>query len=672
MPEPIKAGRRYMPGLDGLRAVAVLGVLAYHLGIDAIPGGFLGVSVFFTLSGYLITDLILGQIGRGDFRLSSFWMARFRRLLPALFVMLLIVAAWVTVIGPNQAGDFRAAVATSALYVNNWWLVLRDVSYFAQFDAPGPLNHLWSLAVEEQFYLVWPFLMLGGTLVIREIRRTWVRPRLALAILALAAVSATLMISLYQPGADPSRVYYGTDSRAAELLVGAALAAVWPSQRLRGAVSPRARLMVDTAGVVGLAVIFLFFTQMEEFSPFLYRGGFVVLSAAVSLVVAAVAHPASRLGVVLGWRPIRWIGERSYGIYLWHFPIIVLVAATGAQATDPVSMTLVVAATLLVSALSWKFIEDPIRHGAIGRFWSRVREGTLPVSQWAKPAPLMASIGALLVVVPAGAGLAGVGVVEDSRPNDSEIAITETVTAEPEPSPAESLVTTTVESDEVLTAELDVEPALGPCTSVVHVGDSTSLGMLDEVYIPDESQQLPAQYARVGVTTQHLEIAGGRGIIEGYKTVPPARESATKWRDADYHGCWVFALGTMDAATVAIGGRPGIDERIDIMMEIAAGDPVMWVNVRTIATEGNWRSEVVAPWNDALLDACNRHDNMRIYDWASDVQDDWYEPDGVHQNNPGNVERAQRIADALATAFPGTAATPDTPTAGSGCSFDLS
>ena len=154
MPEPIKSGRRYMPGLDGLRAVAVLAVIVYHLGIDALPGGLLGVSVFFTLSGYLITDLLLEQMASGRFGFRSFWIARFRRLVPALVVMLVVVAAWVTVIGPHQTSDFRTAAGTAAVYVNNWWLVLRDVSYFAQFDAPGPLNHLWSLSVEEQFYIV--------------------------------------------------------------------------------------------------------------------------------------------------------------------------------------------------------------------------------------------------------------------------------------------------------------------------------------------------------------------------------------------------------------------------------------------------------------------------------------------------------------------------------------
>ena len=159
-----------MPGLDGLRAIAVLGVIAYHLNFGWAPGGLLGVGVFFTLSGYLITDILLGQVERGGIRLGQFWLARARRLLPALFLMLLVVLAWVTVFGPHQPTDFRMAAASAAAYFNNWWLIFHDVSYFAQFEAPGPLNHLWSLSVEEQFYIVWPFLVVLGVRLIPEVR----------------------------------------------------------------------------------------------------------------------------------------------------------------------------------------------------------------------------------------------------------------------------------------------------------------------------------------------------------------------------------------------------------------------------------------------------------------------------------------------------------------------
>ncbi len=660
-----------MPGLDGLRAVAVLGVLAYHLNFDWIPGGFLGVSVFFTLSGYLITDLILGQMREGKFKLPSFWLARARRLLPAMFLLLIVVSAWVTTIGPRQGPEFREAAATAALYVNNWWLVFRDISYFEQFAAPGPFNHLWSLAVEEQFYLFWPFLVMGGVAVIPERRSAWIRPRFALATLGVAAASAVLMAALYEPGLDPSRVYYGTDSRAAEMLVGAALAAVWPSQRISTQISAQARNVIDGVGLAGLGVIAIFFLRAEEFSSFMYRGGFAILSFAVAAVVAAVAHPASRLGPLLGTQPMKWIGERSYGIYLWHFPIIVLTASATWLGPDPVRITVQVAATLVISALSWKYFEDPIRRGAIGRIWNRLRSGTFsPQQVFAKPANGVALLAAVVIAIPATAGFAGVGIEEATQPGDDEITVVRTVTVEPETTSTivpESSPTTALATTPTTTL---IEDALGPCTEVVHVGGSTSLGLIRKRWIFDESQQIPAQYARVGITTSNFDIIGGRAIYEGFREEPPARWSAQEWRDAGFSGCWVFALGTMDAANVEIAG-PSLDERVDIMMDIAAGEPVLWVNVKTVKDTGPWRSELMPAMNEALLRACDRYDNLRIYDWALDVQDDWWEEDGIHPNEEGSVERARRIPDALVKAFPGSAATADTPTAGDGCLFAL-
>src|SRR3954453_7962461 len=250
MPEPVKRDQRYMPGLDGLRAIAVLAVIAFHFGAGWAPGGLLGVGVFFTLSGYLITDLLLNQVSNGGIRLKSFWLARARRLLPALFLMLIVVTAWVTLIGPHPPRGFRMAALRAAGYFNNWWLILHNVSYFARFAPTSPLNHLWSLSVEEQFYILWPFLLAAALYFVPEARRkAGPRPRLAAVALVAALCSGILMAILYHPSLDPSRVYYGTDTRALELLVGAALAMVWPSRRLTGRVTPQARRTIDAAGL---------------------------------------------------------------------------------------------------------------------------------------------------------------------------------------------------------------------------------------------------------------------------------------------------------------------------------------------------------------------------------------------------------------------------------------
>jgi peptidoglycan/LPS O-acetylase OafA/YrhL len=310
MPKPVRGGQRYMPGLDGLRALAVLAVVAYHLGWGWAPGGLLGVGVFFTLSGYLITDLLLGQWEvAGRLQLADFWLRRARRLLPALFVMLAVVAAWVTLLDRDQLVDIRGAVAASAAYVNNWWLIAQHSSYFAQFGPLSPLGHLWSLAVEEQFYLVWPWLLWLG---LRWQRRRDAVPRGLLAATVLLAVgSAVAMALFYHPGYDPTRGYDGTDTRAFGVLIGAALAFVWPSRHLGSDVNAAARAILDGIGAAGLAVIAVLIWRTSQYSPFLYHGGMVVLSVATALVVAAAASPVTRTGRLLGVRPLRWIGVRE-------------------------------------------------------------------------------------------------------------------------------------------------------------------------------------------------------------------------------------------------------------------------------------------------------------------------------------------------------------------------
>src|SRR5215212_10403865 len=227
MPKPVGSSQRYMPGLDGLRAVAVLAVIAYHLDLGWAPGGLLGVGVFFTLSGYLITDLLLGQRAvTGSLKLGEFWIRRARRLLPALFLMIAVVVAWVTLFEPSFLPGLRSDVIAATFYVSNWWNIAREASYFARFGPPPPLEHLWSLAVEEQFYLIWPWLLWLG---LRYIPGRYTQAGMTL---AGAALSAAAMALIYQPGVDPTRVYEGTDTRAFGLLIGAALAMVWPSRHL--------------------------------------------------------------------------------------------------------------------------------------------------------------------------------------------------------------------------------------------------------------------------------------------------------------------------------------------------------------------------------------------------------------------------------------------------------
>lgn len=369
MPKPMQGTSRYMPGLDGLRAMAVLGVIAYHLNLSFAPGGLLGVGVFFVLSGYLITDLLVAEwTAHGRLDLKNFWLRRARRLLPGLLLMLIVVVAWVTLFATTELSTLRGDVLAAVLYISNWWLIFHHVSYFASFGPPSPLGHLWSLAVEEQFYLLWP-LILGLTLRLTR-RRGWL---VGLSVIG-AIASALAMAVLYQPGTDPSRVYYGTDTRAFALLIGAALAFMWPSKKLSTNISRWSRFLIDVIGTLSLLSIIYMMWKTNEYQPFLYRGGLVLLSVLTAAAVMALAHPASRLARVLGWKPLRWLGVRSYGIYLWHYPVIVLTnpAVNTSGVNVPLAVTQVVA-SIVLAHLSWKYIEDPIRRGELGRFFRKIR-----------------------------------------------------------------------------------------------------------------------------------------------------------------------------------------------------------------------------------------------------------------------------------------------------------
>jgi peptidoglycan/LPS O-acetylase OafA/YrhL len=646
MPEPVKRNQRYMPGLDGLRAIAVLSVIAFHLGFGWAPGGLLGVGIFFTLSGYLITDILLNQLAqRGRIKLGAFWLGRARRLLPALFVMLAVVVFWVTVFGPAQPDQFRKAVASSIFYVNNWEQIFGNVSYFARFAPEGPLNHLWSLSVEEQFYILWPFLLLIGVKLVHERPlASGVRPRLALATVVLALISTIEMAVLYHPSLDPSRIYYGTDTRAGGLLFGAALAMVWPSRRLSHRITPQARDMLDAIGVLGLAIIAFMVWQVGEFSTFLYRGGFVVLSLATVMVLMPLAHPACRLGRFVGVRPLRWVGVRSYAIYLWQTPVIVLTAihAQNPQDEGLLRKLIQVAAIFAIAALSWRFVEEPIRHGAIGRFFARRR-----AVGWGwytfVPGMRVAIVAAAVLVVVGIAGMAGLNAAS----------------AEGEATRVEQARAAGTDKPVPLTKAQAEDSTKTSCKAVVHIGDSTSEGLDSAEYLPDPKERIENRYHEVGVREVHMEVEGARSIEERFEGQPNAQEVAAAWKAEGFEGCWVLALGTNEAADVAAGSNVGERERIEKMQAIIGDEPVLWVNVKSLpeAPEA-YSPENMEGWDEELAKACLTYPNMRIYNWAADVKDAWFIEDGIHFTSPGYAARAQLIAQALAHAFPAKGKSP--------------
>lgn len=637
MPRPIQSERRYVAGLDGIRALAVLSVIAYHLGFSWAKGGMLGVGVFFTLSGYLITDLLLAEwLRHGTFGLDTFWLRRARRLLPALFLMLAMVTVWVAVFDSSQLDQVRRQVISAAFYFANWSTIVHGGSYFARFGAPLPLDHLWSLSIEEQFYLVWPWLLVLFVWLAHS------RRELLLLTIGLAVASAVGMGLLFHPGYDPTRAYEGTDARAFTLLIGAALAIVWPTDiRRHAAVNLPLRNRLDGVACLGAAAIIVLIAMTDAFSSFLYPYGFLLLSCATAAVVAAVVHPASRVGAFLGRGPLRWVGVRSYGIYLWQWPIIALATPVG-QSPGLLRGMLAVVGTLLAASVSWRWVEEPVRRGAIGRWWRRLRVGAAYLSGRSF-LPALSGAAVLAVVGVSVLGLSGaLPVASASLTGTSVPKITHV--------PQLASVRSPVYAPHV--RQVDPVSDHTSCRSVVYIGDSTSEGEISTDYIPDPNLRLPAQLADVGVQTTIPEISAARAIIETFEGHPSAAMVAQAQIDRGFHGCWILALGTNEVYN-AYGGGLGLQTRINRMMSIIGRQPVMWVDAITLLPPSDGYSEAgMERWNEALLAECSSYPMMRVFDWSAYAQRKWFIPDGIHYYSPGYVARAHDIALGLAHAFP--------------------
>jgi peptidoglycan/LPS O-acetylase OafA/YrhL len=607
-----------MPGLDGLRAIAVLSVLLYHASFGWALGGFLGVEVFFVISGYLITSLLLSEWrDRSAIDLRNFWLRRARRLLPALFLVLAVTTVVALVFLSDEVASLRGDVLSALAYVTNWNFVIAQKSYFEAMGRPSMVQHLWSLAVEEQFYLVWPLLFIGGM-------KAFGRKRFPIVVVAGALASVVLMWVLYVPGSDPSRVYYGTDTRAAGLLFGCALAFVWTPWRLRAAVSKGARVLLDAAGTIALLVLLVMLWRTDEFSSALYRGGFLRLDLVTLVVIAVLVHPAARLGSVVGARPLRWVGLRSYGIYLWHWPVF--------QLTRPgldISLTgwplfgLRMVITLVLAELSYRLVELPVRRGAIGRLWRGYRESSDSRRRELRTRWVMGGLASLLVV----ATLAVlVGRAQQPPPPDyvaiGDIAALE----EPAPPPVEPTTTTTpvpaldptatptTAAAPVTTTTEAPRPTIPAGRTVTAVGDSVMLGAMKAL------QQLGP--------TVTVDAATNRQVNVGI-------EILTYYRDQGLLG---------DTVVIHLGNNGTFDtEQFDQIMDILQGHHVVFLTVRVPGRK--WEG----PNNSVIVDGVSRYDNASLIDWnglsASDPE--MFYDDHIHLRPPGALYYSTLIADAV-------------------------
>jgi peptidoglycan/LPS O-acetylase OafA/YrhL len=583
--------------LDGLRAFAVLAVIAYHFGFVWAPGGLLGVTVFFVLSGYLITSLLLAEWSRTkSIDLKAFWLRRVKRLVPAIVFLLVCITVLCAIFNHDLLTKMRPDTPPALFFYSNWWYIFRDVSYFETLGAPSPLTHFWSLAIEEQFYLVWPVFMaiffgLGAK------RKVFTRISLVIAL-----VSVLLMAFFYNPNADPSRVYYGTDTRAFSLLIGAVLAFAWPSNQLAHAhdfnLSRPVRVVFDGVGIAALVGLFAMVGFVDGFSPFMYRGGVLLASLLTAVVIAVMVHPTSVLGKAAAVYPLVWIGKRSYGIYLWHYPITLLMTPSNFTGETAWWYYLIELAVILAcAAFSFRFIEDPIRKGAIGRLLRGLRSGSFSLAGYLRnrivpfcaAGVLVAASVACFVAIPSVSAVADLDAMEQRG-------------------------TTYVPPTK------DADPAIPKrVLDIVLIGDSVSM------------RAIP--YFEATFPNGVIDSAVNRQIWEGVEVY-------------DYYYAFgevgnivVFALGT---------NSPVIDEQIDELVEaVGLEKSIYLVNTRS---PQNW----VTGTNETLARAAERYANVHLIDWfsLSADKDSLFDGDGTHLTEEGAQVYVEMVRQATGLPLP--------------------
>jgi len=708
----------YLPALDGLRALAVIAVVLYHGGFEATPGGFLGVEIFFVISGYLVTSLLLAEWrDRGSVDLGGFWLRRVKRLVPVLVTVLAALLIVSAVALRDELAEVRRDGLWGVTYLSNWALIVQERPYFDSIERAPLLRHLWSLAIEGQFYLVWPPVLL---VTLRFVPVRWV----AIGAAVLAVGSAVAMAMSYDV-ADPSRVYYGTDTRAAGLLAGAALALVAAGLTSEGGVagrSLRARLAgwsLELGALAGVALLVAMVRYASEYDGALYRGGFLLVAVATAATIAGVARPYSWCGRALAVAPLRWVGVRSYGIYLWHWPVMVLLPYGTVGLTGSSLLALQVAVTLGLSVLSYRCVEVPFRRGSLTRLarWFRrptvtpadalLRGGTvtaamttpallllviaLPASSPPPPIPFtsiswsagaavtspIAAGGALEEPREAGAGAGGLGgdaaASVAATPTATPIAPTSGPTAAGAPTRQEVLDAIAVASPPPPPPR--AEPTVAALTPTATPAAPTATPEPSPSATPTSTPQAPAKPptpptppAVVATEGRSIGAVGDSVMLGAAPTLVTAFEAiaidAAVGRQLpaalDLLKEWKTAGALQDVVIVHIGNNGPITQGQfdDVMTTLADTELVLWVSLSLPMRYEDENNEVLAA-------GVAQYSNARLVDWhdAADGNDELFWNDRIHLRPEGAALYAELIRGAVTESLAATRSGEGTTTA---------
>lgn len=613
--------RRYITGLDGIRAIAVIMVLAYHLKLALFKSGFLGVTVFFVLSGYLITGILISEVEEeGTIDLKNFWLRRIRRLVPAVMsmaVVIIFVSAVVNrIIFTKGCKDFLASV----LGFNNWWQIFNKVSYFEAAGVPSPFTHCWSLAIETQFYLIYPLILLGIYKLVKSRGEGRANRGLLFAgvTLLLALISVILMIVLFDPQQDASRVYYGTDTRAFSLLFGALLAILWEYRMVPRRLSASVNMVL---GSVSFAVLLVMTIAINGSSNFWYRGGQFFGTILTVLMVYAVSGRKTWLSRFLSNPVLKWMGDRSYSIYLWHYPIILLISK-GIKASWWITLIEIVLSVVLAE-LSYRFIETPIRHGIIGEYLNILR--SRPKSRQEKKRQIQVARRSLKVM--AGTFVLTVSLIlcmifvpkknalDTLQKREAKAKETGKMTEE---QLAKQKANGSESEDTICTADLTDDEILEGLNLLL-IGDSIAVDVTDDFYEIFPSSVSDTKIGRI--------TSLGKQVLDSYI-------DEKKWEGEGV----IFA---------SLSNSPINGELEDIREKIGKDMPLFLTTVRiphdTFEEESNSKIKKFVEEND----------HTYLIDWyaASEGHDEYFDADDTHLLSAGAKAYAKCIKEAVLDAY---------------------